>query len=237
MEQRALEILLKNEESKKLAGLFYNNPVEKYSLRIGILCIIFAMPLVYFDLSRILGGLMSLTGAALLIIYSLASFLHNLPDMLTPAKSYFKDLTKRIDAENDLVAELAALPINQLEITRKRLQFEKEKITSRICFLVGAIDKLGIIPAVLALYFTYIKTLDGSKLEALPYPVLSFIAGIYIGCILLKHVLDQIEHTCFAIEVAVERVKENSNVEPMAVTSGIEILSPSLDKNQNDVKR
>ena len=205
MKQNIIALLLKDDRLGSLVEYLYSNPIEKYSLRIGFLCVLAALLFIPFENYKIIGGWLCLIAVVLFILYTLAAFLWNVRFIATPTKSYFADLTKRIESEEKLINELALENPHQLGELLTRLRFERERLASRIGFLVGAIDKLGIIPAVVALYLTYAKTLDDANLAKVPYPLLGFITGIYIGCFLVKHIIDRIEHICLAIENAKTR--------------------------------
>ncbi len=202
MKKSIITLLVKNDRLGELVEYLYSNPIEKYSLRVGVLCVLAAFPFIPFENYRLIGGGLCLVAAAFFIVYTLASFLWNVRFIATPTKSYFADLTKRIEAEEKLITELALENPHQLGDLLTRLKFERERLISRVGFLVGAIDKLGMVPAIVALYLTYAKTLDDANLAKVPYPLLGFFAGIYVGCFLVKHVIDRIEHMCLAIESA-----------------------------------
>lgn len=207
MKAHILGLLVQNDTLVNLAELLYCNPVEKYSLRIATLCLFFAIPLIYLEKYRLLGGWLCLIAAILFIAYSLASFLWNLRFIFTPTKSYIKDLSKRIETEESLINKLAGEDHEELNSLLKRLEFERQRLVSRIGFIVGAVDKLGVIPAIIVLYLTYAKTMNDANLIRVPYPVLGFIAGIYVGCFLLKQVIDRFEHMCLVVESAHIRAK------------------------------
>lgn len=219
MKPHILGVLVQNDKLGNLVELLYSNPVEKYSLRIGTLCLIVAIPLIYFEKYRLLGGWLCLVAAILFIAYSLASFLWNLRFILTPTKSYIKDLSKRIETEEALINKLAAEDHEELDSLLKRLEFERQRLTSRIGFIVGAVDKLGIIPAIIALYLTYAKTMNDANLSKVPYPVLGFISGIYVGCFLLKQVIDRFEHMCLVVESAHVRAKTRYKLSALTAES------------------
>lgn len=235
MKQNILALLVRNDRLGKLVEYLYSNPIEKYSLRIGILCVIAAFPFIPFEDYKIVGGWLCLVAVVLFIVYTLASFLWNVRFIATPTKSYFADLTKRIEAEDKLISELALENPHQLGELLTRLRFERERLISRIGFLIGAIDKLGIIPAVVALYLTYAKTLDDANLSEVPYPLLGFFAGIYVGCFLVKHVIDRIEHMCLAIESA--KIQSESIQEMAALTSHSSGLSKATLPPSAEFKR
>lgn len=222
VKQKILAMLTRNDQLGKLVDYLYSNPVEKYSLRLGILCVFAAFSFVPFEDYRIFGGFLALIAAALFVVYTLASVVWNLRLILTPTKTYFTDFSKRVDAEDRLVAELAMENPQQLDELLSRLRFEKESLANRIGFLFGAVDKLGMVPAILALYMTYAKANADVLLDKVPYPLLGFVAGVYTGCFVSKHIIDRIGDMIFMIESAKTRAE--------AIQETIALLnSPKMD--------
>ncbi|UXH99936.1 hypothetical protein [Photobacterium sp. TY1-4] len=218
MKQDIVTVLVKNDSVSNLADYFYSNPVEKYSLRLAILFAFISLPLIYFDIQKEVAGWLSLIAGALFILYSIASFVWNLRYIAMPTRSYFIDLQKRIESEEKLIKELSAENSYQLDELLRRLNFERERLRSRVGFLIGAIDKLGLFPAILALYLTYVKTTNDISLDNIPYPLLSFIVGIYVGCFLVKSIIDRIEHMCLAVEISKERSTAVEDIRNNALT-------------------
>lgn len=205
MKIRILSTLIQDDGISKLVEQLYTNPIEKYSLRIGVLSLLVAFLLPKSELTRPFSDWLFLLAITLLLSYSVASFLGNLRQIASPTKSYMKDLSKRVESEEQIIAKLIDEDASDLESVRKRLEFERERLSARIGFLVGAIDKLGVIPAVIVLYLTYAKTMNDPNLSQIPYPVLGFVSGIYVSCFFVKQIIDRFEHMILVIESAHER--------------------------------
>ncbi|WEM43897.1 hypothetical protein PTW35_09015 [Photobacterium sp. DA100] len=218
MKRDLVSLLVHDDNVKDLAGYLYTNPVEKYSLRIAIILAGASLPLIYLNLSRETGGWLSLIAAAMFLLYSISYFVWNLRYIALPTKSYFLDLQKRVSSEERIINALSLENRYQLSELYRRLKFERERLNARIGFLIGAIDKLGLLPAVIALYFTYVKAMNDKSLDTIPYPILSFIVGIYIGCIIVKKIIDRIDHMCLAVEVAMERSEAIEDIRQHALT-------------------
>jgi hypothetical protein len=197
-----LKALLGNYELK-MGDYLFDNLIEKYALIIGGICIIIATPALYSEPYRTVGGWIYLIAALSFIIYSLPSFLALCSFVPNAADYYvFSRLSKKIDQESEILSKLAYEDKEHLQNMLRHLQFEQSRLKNQIGFLIGAVEKLGIIPALLALYLTYVKTQNDSVLEVVPYQVLSVIVAIYTGCIFLKHITTRIEYFCFILDKA-----------------------------------
>ncbi len=75
-------------------------------------------------------------------------------------------------------------------------------LVDRIGFMVGAVDKLGLFPALFMLYFTYTKIAEHS-VSMFQIASIAFICGLYIGVLLAKAVIDSFRHNIHLLELAI----------------------------------
>lgn len=205
--------LVADDRMSKLLDDLYTNPVEKYALRLGALFLLSAVVLMPFDRTSLIGMLCALLAVTCALLYLLASSIGSIRYMLTPTKSYFNDLVQRIEREETVVAALANQSPEAIESTKHRLEFEKDRLASRIGFLLGVVNKLGIIPAFISLYLAYAKVTDDPLLEHVPYPVLGFICGIYVGAFFNKHLSDRFEVMILVLGLAHEKAKQRRTLQ------------------------
>ncbi len=74
--------------------------------------------------------------------------------------------------------------------------------------MVGALDKLGLFPALFMLYYTYTKLPNAEELSNIHLWLLSFTCGLYIGVILIKSVVDSLQSSIVLIDSAIEQASE-----------------------------
>ncbi|MGL1958554.1 MAG: hypothetical protein OCD00_14705 [Colwellia sp.] len=82
------------------------------------------------------------------------------------------------------------------------MEFEAERLEKRIGALVGSMDKLGLFPAIIALYIAYAKTFGTTSFAEIPYMLLGFIAGLYLAAFSAVNVIGRLRAYSFIIEIA-----------------------------------
>ncbi len=101
-----------------------------------------------------------------------------------------------------LVQRLTSYDSWNLKQAKLRLEFEAERLEKRIGALVGSMDKLGLFPAIIALYIAYAKTFGTTSFAEIPYMLLGFIAGLYLAAFSAVNVIGRLRAYSFIIEIA-----------------------------------
>ncbi|TOQ18818.1 hypothetical protein CGH00_22785, partial [Vibrio parahaemolyticus] len=83
-------------------------------------------------------------------------------------------------------------------------------LSGRMSFLVGAMDKLGIFPALFMLYYTYtqLPKIESDTLNLVHIWAVSFLGGLYIGTLLIKSIIDTLRNHINIIDLALDEVSE-----------------------------
>ncbi|WP_243375462.1 hypothetical protein [Geotalea sp. SG265] len=149
----------------------------------------------------------------LMLVHNLSVAIHGLLTLFNPIKSYLTQVKERISSEVCLLKKLEPYSIEAVDYTCRRLIHEKKVLEDRVGFIVGAMDKLGIIPAVILLYLTYAKNMDDPTLHKAPNEIIVFVGTIYFVAFVCKHVIDRLNSTIFILEEA-KKSKETKAVEP-----------------------
>jgi hypothetical protein len=205
--------LVAEDRVTKLLDGINTNVIEKYALRLGALLFLASVLLLPFEPTMLVGAFGGLVACASLLLYSVASIVGGLRYFLTPTKSYVTDLLKRLESEEKVVAALANEAPEVLEKVQRRLEFERSRLASRMGFLLGVVDKLGIIPAFITLYLAYAKVTSDPMLEHVPYPVLGFVCGVYVGAFFNKHLSDRFEVMNLVLGNAYEKAKQRRAIQ------------------------
>ncbi|TOJ56606.1 hypothetical protein CGI36_24375, partial [Vibrio parahaemolyticus] len=73
---------------------------------------------------------------------------------------------------------------------------------SRVGFLVGIVDKLGIVPAVLMIYLAYVKALGSKEMFNLSPLIIGIVSGVYLGAISARIVIDALRDKIAILELS-----------------------------------
>ena len=197
-----IEELIKEEKPFNIISSVYDNKFQKWSLVVIGICITVSL-LTYFIApdSRVLGVTM-IIALIMVIVFSFNSSIVQMKYVLSASKEHLNDLSLRTEQEGRLIHRLTAYDSWSLSKAKDRLNFEADRLEKRISALVGAMDKLGLFPAVIALYIAYAKTFGPNSFNDIPYLLLSFIAGIYLAAFCAVNVIGKLRACAFIIGVA-----------------------------------
>lgn len=204
---RVYQILTEQDNLKKLASSLYRNPFEKWSLGAVTVFALAFFILLATESTRAAAGWALVFLAISFLVFVLGSFITDIKFFLIPTKSYLQNLTKKLLAEEELINKLSRESVQDLEAAKQRLEFEKDRLSSRLGFLIGAVDTLGIAPAALALYIAYAKAVKEQLLPQSAEFFIAFLVGLYIGGFLVKHVTERFANMIFLLEQAIEEAK------------------------------
>ena len=213
-----IEILLKHEHSKDPIGIRWK-VCMKHSLKLLVfaavmLIVMFLLP-TDIKSSEHFSVLFVLASVAIYIIYGLATGDSDTKAMIRPTEGYFLTLQKTMESEYALINELMTIEVHQLELALKRLQHNREIITSRMGFYFGPMNKLAIIPVIAAVAMVLHKMIGLPSLsfsDAILYLFSVFALGVYIGCMQVGHVAHKLDGTIFAVKTAIEHIQQSSTL-------------------------
>jgi hypothetical protein len=210
---RIYGVLTQEDGIREIIKSLYRNPVEKYGLAALTILVILFFASLWFEVSKKWSATILILLAIAYLFYMLASFVTNLRFILSPVKSYITNLTKKLESEEIVLKRLINENVTDLEAVKIRLEFERNQLNLKVGFLLGAIDKLGIIPAALALYTVYAKAVNDKLLPKTLEIVFAFFVGLYLGTFVVKHVIDRFSHMIFIIEQAIKDSKRKVKIE------------------------
>lgn len=110
-----------------------------------------------------------------------------------PSHDFFKPIMKDISLHINLVNKFSTFPSCELSQSIRRLSYDIERVKGRLGFLVGAIEKLGIIPYCITLYFAFINFLDKHENNTTYIYTLAFLFGLYSSAIVIIRSLEKLE--------------------------------------------
>ena len=122
-----------------------------------------------------------------LIFHSISSFIKDKEFFHHPIKSYVKYLYEEIDFENEILRKLSGFSNDSLKEAKNIAEQEKMRMTTNISFLSGSIDKVGIFPSFLGLFYAY-QQYQSATNSILPNIILGLILGVYFGVLMLQKI-------------------------------------------------
>lgn len=174
-----IHILNNENEQTNFMEYLCDSKAEKYSLyAILISCVASLVTLVYF---KQLNAYINLFIFLSLTFYSFSSFYTNAKFILHPMRSYLESMDIALTKEQKIIESFSKYESETLNKAKDRLTFESTKIEKKVGFIIGSIDKLGLIPVLLGIYATSIQIYKSSAPDLVIYLIFGFIIGIYIG--------------------------------------------------------
>ncbi|KJY96667.1 hypothetical protein [Pseudoalteromonas ruthenica] len=203
------DLIEQSPKNKKLLEIFYANKFEKYTLAATGLCITTFFILYAFDSLREWSPFALITAFILIIAYACGQFIFNISSLKNPSKDVLVGIAESLDRQVLLTQRLGTYSSWNLHLAKSRVEYDIDRISTRLGFLLGAMDKLGIIPAALGLYLVYAKTFGEPQLENIPYPVLGFLGGLYLGAFSAVAIISRFKYLkmvlTHAIDLALQR--------------------------------
>lgn len=212
MEDKVIEIigLFEKKETtlKNFMRFFWENRIQSIAFIVGGLSLGFALLLPLLGVEDKWAFLLYILFFVSLILYILSSIISSLKFVVGAQRETLVNIQKRFvvgyqDAE--FLAKYDAEVLLQVKyLFKERIEF----LRSRVGFLVGAIDKLGLIPALVALYISYSKFVEENSeaVEWSPY-ILGFVSGIYIGALCARAITDSLNDKISVLDLSL-KIKE-----------------------------
>jgi hypothetical protein len=140
----------------------WDNRFQKYSLIIsGVMLTIgaiFAILHFVFDEEKLFSalGLFSAVLAEIgAIIYQLSVVFSDVKSLMNPTKVALEPVAELFNSDVDLISGLANdFELHHLEYARDSILLSAERLRQRVSFIIGAVDKTGVIPALIVTYIS-----------------------------------------------------------------------------------
>jgi hypothetical protein len=115
-------------------------------------------------------------------------------ELLNQTESSIKIIKGIHKKEIELIEGLSKFKSEDLKIVADRFKAEKERIEKRSNIITGALDKVGIIPAVATLYLSYLGYRKDAQAFVGEYIIVAIFIGIYIGAVLANTITITLEN-------------------------------------------
>ncbi|ATI48423.1 hypothetical protein P3719_23475 [Vibrio parahaemolyticus] len=192
-----------------LPKYFFESSLEKWSLLLSFLCLVVTFALLFFGQKEY--AIYSVMLCYLFVVgYVLSTAIGALSFLFSAKRSALSAIKANSQSAFDLARDLAKFNVASLKhvkgLFEKRILF----LSGRMSFLVGAMDKLGIFPALFMLYYTYtqLPKIESDTLNLVHIWAVSFLGGLYIGTLLIKSIIDTLRNHINIIDLALDEVSE-----------------------------
>lgn len=220
--------LLEGEPDKKFTDIFYTTTFERWLLILIVIGIIILIPLYLIDELRpysIIFIKVALLSILLLLTGSMAIGL--LKDIANPTKDCLPYTAIKLERQLFLTQRISFYSSWDIENVLIRINQDIVNLQNRSRLLVGALDKLGIVPALFALYLTTTQNFKGdSSLSVedtllganISFYIIMFIIGVYLGAFLATNIITKYQEFSLALsqakKLSEEREALNNNNAP-----------------------
>lgn len=194
----------------------FNNSIEKWAFILsGILAIAFISTSLFEEKifeEKYFSFLLFIIWLIFLLTYYFSKIGYGAYIIIKPVNVYLSMLFKKIEREEKLLNLLVDYPVEEIEKTINKLKYEKGSILSGVGFLLGALEKVGIVPTLIAFYFSYSKSGDELLNSDTSQTILAILVGIYVSVFIAKHIFDWIEHKIYLLELARYNIEKRNSI-------------------------
>jgi hypothetical protein len=186
--KQVIDLLSGQTDNTRYSEFLFGSTSEKYAALTALLSYIlfFISNIFKYEVLALVFILLALT---LLIIYGLLSFLSIKKSLKNPIKDYAQQLKENIDIEVEIVNKLTKCELNVLSQVKEIFEHESNRINERVIFLIGASEKVGIFPSIIAVSYAVYEFNVKSEFSLISYIVIGITIGLYMGVLFLKRVI------------------------------------------------
>ena len=149
------------------------------------------------------------------LIYQLSFIFEAFKVLKEPTRHYLEPVTKSSAKDYDLALSLLRFDKAQLEYAKNRLLLECAQMKSRVNLLVGAIDKVGILPVAVTWFLAAYKYFDKGALDFGEVDWLVYgLMGIYILAVPILFFIHKLQRYILVIETTLNIKEANKLLQP-----------------------
>lgn len=137
-----------------------------------------------------------------IVVHGLTSTVTSVKFFINATKWTMDNIRTRYDDNFPMAEKLSKYDDKALEQVISLFNGRIHFLKVRVGLLVGALEKLGVIPAVVMLYFSHAKVFDKQDIFEMPPLVLGIVSGVYIGAISARIVSDSLNDKISILELA-----------------------------------
>ncbi|MEZ9243961.1 hypothetical protein AB4179_06920 [Vibrio lentus] len=182
-------------------NFFIANKMEALSFLAGVISL--AIALIAAMLGEAATSYMSLFAFfAFLVLYSLSSFISTVRFFVGATKETLTNISQRYKQDYLVAEEISFFGDDSIDCVKALCEDRIRYLESRVGFLVGIVDKLGIVPAIIMIYLAYIKALGSEEIFKLSPLMTGIVSGVYLGAFTAHIVIDALRDKIGILELA-----------------------------------
>ncbi|TOH98888.1 hypothetical protein CGI69_21935 [Vibrio parahaemolyticus] len=112
------------------------------------------------------------------------------------------NINERYQSDYLVAQEISTFGDDSIDCVKILFEDRIRYLESRVGFLVGIVDKLGIVPAVLMIYLAYVKALGSKEMFNLSPLIIGIVSGVYLGAISARIVIDALRDKIAILELS-----------------------------------
>ncbi|EKO3583077.1 hypothetical protein M3923_001338 [Vibrio metschnikovii] len=201
-----LDLFISKENRFELFNYLFATRSERWSF--GVFAAGFVLGSVTWFINQafsLIGFGISLTALLTFIIFGTFS---SLAFIANPRRDILLEIKNANSKNSQLINQLSTFKVISLNSVQNLFERRIHILKGRVGFLVGALDKLGLFPALFMLYYTYTQLPSAEGLSNMHLWLLSFTCGLYAGVILIKSVVDSLQNSIVLIDSAIVQASE-----------------------------
>ncbi|EIJ6618282.1 hypothetical protein LJK89_004750 [Vibrio parahaemolyticus] len=194
-------VVSKESAINDVKNFFMSNKMEALSFLAGVASLAIAL------IAALLGNantsyISLLAFYAFLVLYSLSSFISTIRFFVGATKETLMNINERYKSDYLVAQEISTFGDDSIDCVKILFEDRIRYLESRVGFLVGIVDKLGIVPAVLMIYLAYVKALGSKEMFNLSPLIIGIVSGVYLGAISARIVIDALRDKIAILELS-----------------------------------
>lgn len=189
----------------------YDNNVQKWLFRIMVIFFILAILAALATHFKPLQGAAKAASLFFVVISQLSGFAYNISmiflgikTLISPTKEFMEPASERAEHDFRLAEILSRFDKDQLQFAKNKLEQEALHMRGRIAFLVGAIEKVGILPIVVTTIISFHNFSADKENQLFDVDWLMYgLLGLYVVFLPVSFFVHKIERYTLSLETAI----------------------------------
>lgn len=176
--------------------------LEKLLVYVAAVSLVLSIVLLFIGPLRSVGLVVGLVFLLTVVVLTLVQAFSVIVAVRHPLAGYAKAARARLEARSNYVSALAVFSSEGLLTAKKALESDTGRMQKRLGMLVGAVEKVGFIPAGATLYYAALQASSSTQLPA--NLLMAFVFGLYAGAFLGHRLIEALRFNSSCIEEAYE---------------------------------
>lgn len=217
-----------NEADQKKPARPYDNHFQKWvfwlmvdSLGLGLL-IALSTKIFISENQKLFSLLFVVLSQVLSLVYQLSIIFQSVRVLKAPTRHFLEPVTASAAKDYQLAYNMQRFNLSQLNYALARLRLEVAQIRSRVGILIGAVEKVGIVPVALTTAFSaYGYFADGKiAFEQVDWVVYALM-GLYVSVLPVLFFSHKLDRYALVVDTAIKLKQSNANNSlPQTAASG-----------------